>query len=219
MKKRIFLGLLALLLLAGLAGCGGKKEGASLYSQGLKLVELMDEMAQNEGYLAVMGGGAREWNDILFEASSGDRWEPKAVYAVTMSMNYDALPIQEETSDALWDRLADGIFAALPNQINAGGGVESLTATSVCAASSTFLDKNADENVMYIYVYDNAVPVAVTFLPGQDGAVSAAARYLLNEEFDVSSAKRIQAALSELMAAVVQEADMKFTVTQADPEK
>lgn len=57
------------------------------------------------------------------------------------------------------------------------------------------------ENALYIYVFEDAVPAAVCFTPGEDGTVSAAGTFILNRDFPTGSAREIEAYLTDYGAA------------------
>lgn len=198
--------LLSVAVLLGSCGSkpGGATSGKSLYEQGLEIISVMKEMAGNEDYIAFLSpdGGLK---DLLSEAAAGDFSMPKAVYQIKVSesaflelseLDLDALsvPLQEN----LKSRVAPAVF----NQINAQGGVETLAAASVCTAGKTFVSSELTESMIYLYVYEDAVPVAVTFTKGEDGAVSALGTFVLYDEFPTDSASDIEGALSVFSAQV-----------------
>ena len=73
----------------------------------------------------------------------------------------------------------------------------------------TFVSENAFENVINIYVYEGAAPVAVTFTLGEDQTVSATGTFLLYDGFTCGSAEEIKAVFS----------DITVQVTEVVPEK
>lgn len=56
--------------------------------------------------------------------------------------------------------------------------------------------------MIYLYTYENAFPVAVTFTVGEDGSVSASGIFVLYEEFTCGSAEEIEAFFSDLGVVV-----------------
>ena len=177
-------------MLLTLSACGGapsKTQEKSLYDHGMELISLLDEMAGSEEYLTLYSASG-EINDIVAGAAAGDFSQPKAVYKLTGGAD-SALDLTDEAaafdamSDTLQELVKSRMFAALMTQINASAGAKTLAASSICTAGKTFVSTELTENMSYIYVFENAVPVAVTFTMGEDSAVSASATFLLYDSF------------------------------------
>ena len=58
--------------------------------------------------------------------------------------------------------------------------------------------------MIYLYVYKDAPPIAVTFVPGDDSTVSATANFILYDEFTFGSSAEIKEFFSELAPEVTQ---------------
>lgn len=138
---------------------------------------------------------------------------PKAVYsisvpdeALTAMAGSDAF---DNASDNLRSFILNRLLGALMTQFNAVGGAEKLAASALCTASKTFVDENADGNAIYLYTYDNAVPIAVTFIVGDGNSVSANGVFLMSDGFSCSSADEVKASFR----------DLAVEVTEIQPEK
>ena len=92
--------------------------------------------------------------------------------------------------------------AALITQINAQNGATTLAATTICAAGKTFVSSEGDGDAIYLYVYENACPAAVSFVRGEDNSVSASGTFILNDGFDASSHESLEAFFGEAGAAI-----------------
>ena len=175
MRKAIILS--ALLLTA----CGSTAETKSPYEQGLELVSLLKEMAANEEYVAALSAGT-DIQSILLQAGQGDFSQPKAVYRITVSIDAFLNLAEMDLSGmsaSLQENLRSRANAAIFSQINAMAGVEALAAASACTAQKVFVSRELEEDEIYSYTYENAVPAAVSFSPGDDGAVSATGMFIL----------------------------------------
>ncbi len=171
-------------------------EQKSLYAQGLEIVHLMSEMTQSEAYAATYtdNDGIKT---IIQNISTGDYQTPKAVYKIAVSEEnfaamtdlYDLSNISERLKPILQQKM----LTALMTQVNSMGGVENLAAVSVCTAQKTFVNETADTNVIYLYTFENAVPVAVTFIIGENHAVSANGTFVIYENFTCDSADEVKA--------------------------
>lgn len=193
-KKRLSI-LLILVMVLTLVACGnGAREEAkqdktpqkTLYENGMDVINLMVEATRNENYVYIYTA-SEEIQEILQEIGKGDFEEPDRVFAITGNAEVFANLLElneiEGMSKNLESHLNNRMFSALVNQMNARAGVDYLAAASVCTMGKTFVDESLDNNVIYMYVYKDATPVAVTFIPGEDGAVSASGCFIMSDDF------------------------------------
>ncbi len=183
----------------------GKSSGKTLYEQGLEVVSLMVEATRSEKYVEIYTGSA-EIKEIVQGIGAGDYTTPKAVYTMTASdevlLGLSELVDLEGESVELKSTLTKKAFGTLITQLNGMSGVEKLAAASVCTMVKTFVDENLTENVIYIYMYEDALPVAVTFIMGEDGSVSANGTFIMYDEFAHGSAEDIRAFFGEYSIVV-----------------
>ena len=166
----------------------------TLCERGEELAAELAEMAGNRDYLSLYTGD-EEILGILARAVEGkDYTSPKAVYSLTVPEDAAGKILElmgMEGADSLPDhlkrRVREKMFQALPAQVNAMAGADTLAAASICTAGKVFADPAVTDGVIYLYTYENGAPVAVTFLPGEDGAVSAGGTFLLGDSFSVES--------------------------------
>ena len=216
--RMIFIGLVgivALVLVLSFSACGnteGNAETRSLYAQGLEVVQLMSEMTQTEEYTELHTGSG-EIKEIVEQLGTAEYSVPKAVYVISVAEETlagmagfsDMAGASEELKDFLMQRT----LSALMTQVTAMDGVENLAAASVCTVGKTFINENAADNIIYLYTYDNAVPVAVTFIVGEDQTVSANGVFVLYDGFSCASADEIKSFFG----------DISVEVTEVLPEK
>jgi hypothetical protein len=214
--RNVLIGLiivLGLVIVLSLSACSnkGNAEAKSLYEQGLEIVQLMSEMTQTEGYVDVYTGNS-EVKGVIQSISAGDYSSPKAVYAISVADDDLAAMVElnrlDNVSDELKKFLLQRAHSALMTQINSMSGVENLAATSVCTAGKSFVNENA-EDVIYLYTYENARPVAVTFSVGENQAVSASGMFIMYDGFTCGSAAEIESFFS----------DISVDVSEVVPEK
>lgn len=182
---------------------------SSLYSAGLEVVEIMSELARSEAYInACTGDGAVK--SVIQRFAGGDYSAPKAVYAVSVSdkdLAAMAGVVTFNASEKLKTFIRKRFFGALMTQIDGMSGARALAAASLCVVSKTFVDENAGDDAIYLYTYDDAVPIAVTFTTGDDKSVSAAGVFVVSDRFQCGSADEIKAsfkALTNLAAEVTE---------------
>lgn len=200
--------ILALAMALSFSACGSNKDHAetkSLYAQGLEVVQLMAEMTNTEAYIDIHTGDSAI-KDIIQSISNGDYSAPKAVYAISITdENLTAmaeLGNLDNASEELKSVLMQRVLGSLIPQINGMSGVENLAASSVCTVGKTFVDENATENAIYLYTYENATPVTVTFTVGEDQAVSASGVFVMYDGFTCGSADEIKSFFSDITVEV-----------------
>lgn len=157
-------------------------ERKSLYAQGLEVVRLMAEMVQSEE-LVDNFVGIDDLKAVVQTISQGNYTTPKAVYAISITDENLAAAAELDTLDTvskeLKSFLMQRVLSSLITQINAMSGSVNVAAANVCMAGKTFVNPNVSENVIYLYTYDQAVPVAVTFTVGEEHTISASGVFLL----------------------------------------
>ena len=212
MKK--ILSVLAFIVLTvfvlSLAACGDSNdhsESKSLYAQGLEVVQMMSEMTRSEEYINIHTGDSAI-KTIIQNIGTGEYSSPKAVYAISIAdeqlVAMAELSSLKNASDELQTFLMQRILGSLMTQINGMSGVENLAASSVCTVGKTFVDENAEGNVIYLYTYDNATPVAVTFTVGENHAVSANGVFVMYDEFTCGSVDQIKSFFSDIIVEVTE---------------
>ncbi len=183
--------MLGLALVLSVSACGRQEPdvGKSLYDQGLEVVQLMAEMARSEDYVALYSGSS-DVQAILERAGRGDFTAPQAVYRLTVPASALLTLAEEETdlelsglTPAVRKVVEDKLQPALATMINAQAGTTAIAAASICAADKIFVSGELKENALYLYTFENAVPAAVSFTAGEDGAVSASGVLILNDAF------------------------------------
>lgn len=196
----------ALIMIFSLSACGKKNdtETKSLYAQGLEIVQLMSEMTQIEEYVELYSG-SNEIKTIIQNIGIGDFSSPKAVYAISIAEDDLAAMVgsnPDNVSEELKNYIMQKSLASLMMQINGMSSVENLAASSVCTVGKTFVNENVTENVIYLYVYENAIPVAVTFTIGENQAVSASGIFIMYDGFTCGSADEIKSFFNDITVDV-----------------
>ena len=209
-NRRIAAVTLAFLLVLSLCACGGQSDnttsGKTLLEHGLEVVATMDEMAGSDEYINFYTG-SKEMAEIVKDIGKGDHSVPVAVYKITIDEEaieaWDMLGGLEGLSETLKTAMRQKAFgAALITQINAQNGASTLAATTICTAGKTFVSSEGDGDAIYLYVYENACPAAVSFVKGEDNSVSASGTFILNDGFDASSPESLETFFGETGAVI-----------------
>lgn len=209
--KRMYAAILALTMTFVLCACGGQSgsttsSGKTLLEHGLDVVATMDEMAGSDEYINFYTG-SKDMAEIVKDIGKGDHSAPIAVYKITIDKEameaWDMLSGLEGLSENLKTAMRQKAFgAALITQINAQNGASTLAATTVCSAGKTFVSTEEDGDAIYLYVYENACPAAVSFVKGEDNSVSASGTFIINDGFDANSPESLQEFFGETGAVV-----------------
>lgn len=182
-----------------LFGCSGSEKAdvdqtpMKLYEHGLDVVALMNEMINNDDYLYLFTQSKDIYN-IISNMRAGDYSSPKAIYRLKIDDN-ELLSLyagtEQETikgfSEELMQELDKKTAGALVSIINGMTGVNNLAASSVCTASKLFVYNDISAHELYLYMYDNALPVVVSFIKGNNGAVEAVGNFLMLEDFKTAN--------------------------------
>lgn len=191
-------GIYAVLLLAmvwAFSGCGEKK---SLADHGMDVVELLEEALNSEEYVKIYSA-TEQIGRVIEEAAEGDFSEPEAVYSITIDED-DLLDLAdaddlEDMSEELQRVIKGKTAGALCNIINARAGAEILAASSIISMGKTFVFEDEIENQIYLYTFEDAKPIMVSFVVGEDGAVSATGTLILLENFECGSEDEVEDSL------------------------
>ena len=199
MKRSLAL-LLSAIMLLSLCACGEtastKREEKSLYEHGLDVITVMSEMTQLESYVETYTGNG-EIKEIVKSIGEGNYTTPKSVYAITASAEqiaaYAGVDSLSDASDALQKTMENKFIVALISQVNGMAGAMNLAAASVCTSGKTFVSDEISESVIYLYTFEDARPISVTFTCGEDHTVSASGMFMMYDEFTCDSAEEIEA--------------------------
>ena len=210
MKKRIVAIAMAFALLLSLCACGGEStstsEGKALLDHGLDVIATMEEMADSDEYINFYTA-SKDMAEIVKKIRKGDHSAPVAVYKITIAKEaieaWDMLSGLDGLSENLKTAMRQKAFgAALITQINAQNGATTLAATTICTAGKTFVSTEGDGDAIYLYVYENTCPAAVSFVRGEDNTVSASGTFILNDGFDAGSPESLEAFFGEVGAMI-----------------
>ena len=133
---------------------------------------------------------------MIKEIGEGDYETLEAVYAITIDDEKfrEILEVDNynEISERLQAALRNRMFGSLITQINGMGGTEELAVSSICTHGKTFVDDSITDNTIYLYVYEDALPIAVTFTVGEGGAVSASGTFIMYDGFSCGSVEEVE---------------------------
>jgi hypothetical protein len=157
----------------------------TLYDRGINLIQEMNTIINDENYRKMIGV-SEELESNVDELAEMDYTQPKAVYRVTNLEDYVNLAmymseVDENSYKGEAKEYADKVLKAnlgttLMAQVS---GTMAIAASSLVKKTDMFVDTSVTETEVYVYIYDEAYPVFVSFTPGEDGAVSATGTYVI----------------------------------------
>lgn len=193
---------LLLTLLFALSGCGEKKR---LVDHGMDVVELIEEALNSEEYVKIYSTND-EVAQMFEELAQGDFSEPDAVYAITIDtdelMDLADVDGYEDMPDTLQKAVKNRMLGAVSNLLNAPMGTYALMVSSICSMGKTFVYEEEIEYQIYLYIFEDAKPIMVSFASGEDGAMGASGTIILTDEFECDSADELEDILSAYDADV-----------------
>lgn len=201
--KKLLTAVLASVLLTS---CGvTESELPSLEVRGMQIVSMLEEIAESEEYLSIYSADP-ELLDIIDTFAEGDHSDPKTIYRLTLSeetvKSLCGTDVLTSLSPKLQDFLEGRVQASIINIANARGGSTALAATSICTVGRTFASDEITADTIYLYTFENAVPVAVSFIVGEGNTVSASGTFLIAEELNTGSPESIKEFFSEIDLSV-----------------
>ncbi len=177
-------------------GTAGQKAEKSLYAQGLDIISLMGEMVQSDSYFASYSStpALKDCMEGISRAiSEGQYDKPSAVYCLSLREEGIAEMFRKagtdpsgDMSDRLKAYMQSKIFGSCASLLNSSAGTEALAASSIYTCTTSFVCSEASENVIYLYTYENANPVLISFIVGEGHAVYASGTYILSENIDMA---------------------------------
>ncbi len=174
---------------------------SAIYEHGLDVVSLMEEMASSEDYIGLMVNSP-EVKAILSSLADGDRTKPKAVYKISISDDMRSAATELAGVDRLPDRLKEYLQPRMLNSvaslINGKFGMDAIAAASICAVEKTFVSGALTEDTAYLYTYEDAAPVYITFVMGEDGAISASGQFIIDADAVMSAPEEYGLLLEEV---------------------
>ena len=217
MRQRIICSVLALCRCALLCSCVGQSaqtdvplaDDATLYSQGLEMAGLLEEMVNSEQYLDLMST-AESVRAVLEPLEGQDFSRPESVYRVTFSQEVLASLASEgavdleEFSRPLRKFVLHRMQNSVLSMLNSRAGAETLAAASICTVSQTYEVENIPENAIFFYFYPDACPVMVSFHNGT-ASLQANAAFLLSGALEEGSAGALEELFQEFGEGVTVE--------------
>lgn len=200
--KKLFAGLLICVLLMNLfASCSGNTK--SLTKCGEEVISLMAEMIENEAYQSLYHL-ANAHDEEINKLRKGNYSKTATVYELTVSEEtlLDTAMNQSVNKDAfsedLYQYICTSAYVSFASLINQKSDTEALIVSSVFTAQKSFIDKNTNENKLYLYVFENGCPIVISFISDGNGAFRAVGQFIINDTFVTDDEHSIEASLDAM---------------------
>ena len=198
------------LTLTSVSAKSGKKSKVkekTLIEHGLSLASLMKEKASSKAYLSLFSSESDALLDKTREISAGDVSKPTAVYRITGEASaflQEFVPVLEfnpaDISPSVRKEMEHKFFQMIANIWTAGESRDTygIAAASLLAATTAFDSDELSESCLYVFTFEEAYPVAVSFEKYEGHAVIASATYVLDKDF-IPSFKDMLSKIKEQM--------------------
>lgn len=190
MKKRFIAVILAcVLLMTQLLSCGmGRKP---LTECGEEVISLMVQLLESDEYIKMLSF-AKDYEEKTKELRDTDYSKSLAVYELTIPEEYffDEKLEKEKLSEELYEYLSSNGYSSFASTVN--NTSEYMVVSSIFAAQKCFADKSFDRNRIYLYVFENGAPIAISFVCAGDGVFKAHGNFILNDNFSADSEESIK---------------------------
>ncbi|MBE6684400.1 MAG: hypothetical protein E7592_01960 [Ruminococcaceae bacterium] len=201
MKKFILI-LTALILCISMVSCDGSSKSA--LDRGDEIVELVSEMVKSDEYINIMLGNVSLYDEILAEIKAMDFSKVTAIYDLKVSQD-ELIEIMganrgdiDKLPKSLKDRFVRGLGSSLASHINSKAGTEELVISSLFNASKCYVDKSIKENQYLLYVFESGYSMLISFIPHEDGAVTASGSLILKDMLEFDTADKVEASFIAL---------------------
>lgn len=196
MKKALLI-LTAFILCIGMVSCNGASK--SVLDKGDEIVDLVSEMIKSDEYANIMLGNVSAYDEFLSELKAADFSKVTAIYELKVSQDELIELLASNNGDidklpkSLKDRLVRGLGSSLVSRINSQAGIEELAISSLFNASKCYVDKSIKETQYLLYVFESGYSMLISFVPHEDGAVTASGSLVLNDMLAYETADKVEA--------------------------
>ena len=198
--------MMVFVMILSFGACHKKEEKVqkTLYEQGLDVISLMVELIHFDDYTEQY---SEYYIEKIQKLGNEDFSTPKKVYEVTITKETLLALAElefENSSEQLKGAIANRILGEFITSINGRASVGYFNISKRYKIEKAFINTDMTENVIYIYTYENATPIAVTFTMQEDGAVTAVGNFIMNKAFSYDSVEEVEQFFSKY-AVIVKE--------------
>lgn len=184
---------------------GEKHAVESLKDRGLEVVGLLNEKLHSEAYTQLVASSAITESELFQELRQIDFSKVENVYKITFSKeslesllklfgeaDIELEPMSDTIKESLQTQMIESFFTSL---VAKKSGSMALAVQGTFSAELLFVDPEKDTNSIYLFSYQNAYPVAVSFTRSDDGAVKAKACIVMIKDFKAGTVDEVKNSL------------------------
>ena len=183
MYRKLFAVLLACVLLLTLfTSCSGKSK--SLTECGEDVISLMVEMLESEEYKSLYNFTSA-YDDQVNRLREENYSKSIAVYELLVSEEelLDKTIDKDGLSKELYEYICSSAYVSFASRINQISGVEAMAISTIFTAQKSYANKDIDTSRIYLFVFENGCPIAVTFVVDGNDLLRAVGRFIVNDKF------------------------------------
>ena len=183
MYRKLFAVLLACVLLLTLfTSCSGKSK--SLTECGEDVISLMVEMLESEEYKSLYNFTSA-YDDQVNILREENYSKSIAVYELLVSEEelLDKTIDKDGLSKELYEYICSSAYVSFASRINQISGVEAMAISTIFTAQKSYANKDIDTSRIYLFVFENGCPIAVTFVVDGNDLLRAVGRFIVNDKF------------------------------------
>lgn len=171
--KKFSIIIFAFLLALAMTACGKSHNShneEALFDLGIEVTKTMQEMTYSDEYISLYATIEFEDEIVKFQATDYD--SPIAVYCVEIPNVKDVLSKLGSENIDDYDKLSDNLkeqmdhrvsLSSIISSINAQSGTNTMVLCSLLTATKYDKDVELDKSISYLYVFEEGIPIAVTF--------------------------------------------------------
>ena len=176
----------------------------SLVERGDEIVSMVAEMVNSEEYVQAMIGNVNAYEEQISRVKAVDFSNPSAKYELEFDVDELMKKLAngkfdfEKLSEPFKDKISAGVGNSLASAVTSKSGSDKLVVASIFNATKCFVDESIKENEYLLYVFEPGCSMLISFVPHEDGAVSASGVLVLNDDFKTDSEEQIEQSFKEL---------------------
>ena len=168
--KKFSIVIFAFLMALAMTACGKSHNEEALFDLGIEVTKTMQEMIYSDEYISLYT--AIEFEDEIKNFQATDYDSPIAVYSVEIPNAKDVLSKLGSENIDDYDKLSDNLkeqldhrvsFSSIISSINVQSGTNTMALCSLLTATKYDEDVELDKSIAYLYVFEEGIPIAVTF--------------------------------------------------------
>lgn len=142
-----------------------------LAAKGMELIGRMASLAGSSGYPSLMTSSQSVLDEIALIAAA-DYAVPNETFVI------DGAAFASDTTDFVNTHIREKAIRSAAAMINGLNGTQALAASAILQVDDAFVCDGADHPLLYLYAFDAPYSAMVSYVPRNDGTVTATASFV-----------------------------------------